>query len=383
MRYLVFVSLERWDQVWRRNQFLCAGLAERFPDSKILFVEPARDFSHQLRSGSLSALREPAFETLDEFPNIILTRPLKLWPNSFEMGRKQNQAAMQRHLRKALKKFEMEEPLLWLNPHDAGHLAGTLGECAVVYDITDDWTLTELSPGLKALVCAQDEYLCARADLTIVCSQALYESRRGKTREILHLPNGVHVERYSHLEKLADKAPQWSAPVFGYVGTLHPERTDVSLIEALAHEFPQGTVALVGPDHFDAASRRKLEACGNVELTGPVPYSQVPQHMASFDVCIVPHHESAFVESLNPLKLWEYLACGKPIASTDVAGFRDFGTLCHIGSGPHGFVQACYNALAEKEDEQTGKARQALAAPHSWDARLDVLLESLQKLEAK
>lgn len=46
MRDLISVSLEDWDEVWRRNQFLCAGLARRFPDRKILFVGLARDVSH-------------------------------------------------------------------------------------------------------------------------------------------------------------------------------------------------------------------------------------------------------------------------------------------------------------------------------------------------
>ena len=51
------------------------------------------------------------------------------------------------------------------------------------------------------------------------------------------------------------------------------------------------------------------------------------------DVCIVPHKCSEFVESLNPIKLWEYLAAGKPVVSTNVAGFRDYPGLCRIASG--------------------------------------------------
>ena len=56
MHDLIFVSLENWDEVWRRNQFLCAGLARRFPDRKILFVGLPRDVSHGLRRGRLGAL---------------------------------------------------------------------------------------------------------------------------------------------------------------------------------------------------------------------------------------------------------------------------------------------------------------------------------------
>ena len=43
MTDLVVVSLERWDDVWRRNQHLVAGLLQRDPDLRVLFVEPPAD----------------------------------------------------------------------------------------------------------------------------------------------------------------------------------------------------------------------------------------------------------------------------------------------------------------------------------------------------
>ena len=46
---LLFLSLEHWDDIWRRNQFVCATLARRHPDMKILFSGPARDVSHAAR----------------------------------------------------------------------------------------------------------------------------------------------------------------------------------------------------------------------------------------------------------------------------------------------------------------------------------------------
>ncbi len=56
MTELIFISLESWDEVWRRNQFLCAELMRRQPELHILFVQPAKDISHALRSGNLRAL---------------------------------------------------------------------------------------------------------------------------------------------------------------------------------------------------------------------------------------------------------------------------------------------------------------------------------------
>jgi len=379
MRDLIFISLESWDEIWRRNQFICAGLARRFPEMKILFVEPPRDVSHQMRKRDLAPLRTQATRILPDFPNITITRPLKLLPNSLKFGQRVNQRLAQKHLRNEARKLKMEKPRLWINSHSDGQLAGKLGESAVVYDITDDWTQFG-SAYERAMTTAQDEYLCRRADLTIVCSQSLLETRQKRSRKILHLPNGVHVEHYQNLEKYTQFQNRWPAPVFGYTGTLHPERTDANLISDVARAFPEGSVVLVGPEHYDAPTHQKWKLQKNIHLVGAVPYAEIPQYMAAFDVCMVPHCETAFTQSLNPIKLWEYLASGKPVASTNVAGFRDFSDLCHIGSGEDAFLSACREALSEKGDGKRAQQRREIAKNHSWDARLDELVKALEGL---
>lgn len=382
MRDLVFVSLENWDEIWRRNQFLCAGLMARFPNLKILFVEPPRDVSNHLRQGSLAPLREIATRTLTDFPGLTLTRPLKLFPNSLSLGRRMNATLARKQVLAMMQELRMQAPLLWINSHEAGHMAGRLGERAVIYDITDDWTQFGTARERK-IAAPHDDMLCRRADLTIVCSTALLESRRARCRDILLLPNGAHVELYRDLDKLKNAAPQFPGPVFGYTGTLHPERVDIELLLALSREYSAGSVVLVGTNHFPEAVQKTLRAQPNIHLIGAVPYAEIPRHMAAFDVCIVPHLETTFTQSLNPLKLWEYLACGKPIASTRVAGFTEYAWVCHIGSETQGFLAACRAALAEATDQARAQQRQNIADQHSWDARLDTLLQALEKFETQ
>jgi len=54
MRDLIFVSMEDWDEVWRRNQFVCATLARRYPEMKVLFVGLSLNVSHHVRRGSIA-----------------------------------------------------------------------------------------------------------------------------------------------------------------------------------------------------------------------------------------------------------------------------------------------------------------------------------------
>jgi glycosyltransferase involved in cell wall biosynthesis len=93
--------------------------------------------------------------------------------------------------------------------------------------------------------------------------------------------------------------------------------------------------------------------------------------MRAIDVCVVPHRMTAFTESLNPIKLWEYLAVGKPIVSTDVAGFRDYSHLVRIARTANEFVAAMTEAQAEGLSRV--EERRAVAREHSWRRRVDAI----------
>ncbi len=272
-----------------------------------------------------------------------------------------------------MKEMGFRRPLLWVNAHSAGHLAGHLGESATIYDVTDDWTEHQQCAKGAALTRRQDAELCRVADAVIVCSERLAELKKAMAAAVHLIPNGVDVEHYRNLTgKNASPSvekPRWEQPVFGYTGTLHPERLDLELIENIARQLSRGSIVLIGPSFLLPEQTARLKACGNVHLPGSVPYERIPEVMQGFDACIVPHLVSAFTESLNPIKLWEYLAAGKPIVSTPVAGFRDFPHLVHLASGAAEFRQAMENAL--EEDAVLPEARQTEAMNHSWEKRLD------------
>lgn len=375
MNDVIFVSLEPWDEIWRRNQFLCAGLARRYPGIKILFVGPARDVSYHVRTGQLDGLRGPSNWPVPEIPNIRVIRPLKLAPTSFTAGQCINEAMARFGIRRAAAAMGMESPLLWLNPHSALHLVGRIPTSGVIYDITDDWTQLKQTARATNLVIAQDAELCKRADAVIVCSQRLYNLKKDLTQKLHLIPNGVDAGHYRKVldgtEPLPAETLTWAKPVIGYTGTIHAERVDVKLVELVARRFPHATVALIGPNLLETNERERLTRCGNVRITGPVPYTDVPTYMRAFDVCMTPHLRTPFTESLNPIKLWEYLAGGKPIVSTDVAGFRDYPDLVYLATDAESFCAAMDIALAELPGRE--EARREEAQRHSWDRRLDDL----------
>jgi teichuronic acid biosynthesis glycosyltransferase TuaH len=374
MRDLIFISMENWDEQWRRNQFICAELARRHPQMKILFLGVGRNVSRHLAKLDFGTLLRSPTISIQGYPNITFTRALRVGWERFECGMRLNQAITRTHLRILARRLGLERPVLWLNPHWAVHLAGKMDESAVVYDITDDWISRDQPAWLSEQVRRQDEELCRKADAVIVCSERLAGMKRPLAGEKVHLiPNGVDADHYLPVlaasGPLPPQAAAWPKPVFGYTGTIHTDRLDVDLVHAVAAQLKQGSLVFIGPNHLPAPQRLRLLETGRVVFHEAVAYDELPQYMRAFDVCMTPHRISPFVESLQPIKLWEYLAAGKPIVATDVAGFRDYPDLVRLARGPEEFGRQLTAAL--NEGTALASQRQAEARMHSWQNRVD------------
>jgi glycosyltransferase involved in cell wall biosynthesis len=388
MNDILLISMETWGRVWRRNQNLAVGLARRFPQQKILFVTLPVDLSNAVRCrhwnilGSLAktALRPARPQPLPGYPNLLVFTPVKLFPHTLTLGRLMNQARTRSQIRRAMRQAGMTDPLLYINPYFGAHMIGKMGESALIYDVGEDWSHIEPKPWLRRQMIDEDLQLTRAADAVIAVSPALKELKKNDAREIHVVPNGVHVDRYT---KVASRtltphliAADWARPVLGHTGTLQSKRTNVDLIIRVARAFPQSTIALVGPDSLEPADSRKLRAEPNIRMTGEIDFADMPRVMSAFDVCIVPQQVNGFSESQNPLKMFEYLASGLPIVSTKISGFREYPELVHLAGDADEFITAVKAAMVEPAS--LAAARQRAAAPHTWESRIERIIEICQ-----
>ena len=273
-----------------------------------------------------------------------------------------------------MRKVGIRHPILYINPHNAAHMAGHMGEAAVIYDIGDDWISMDQPQWLRQRAIAQDATLCRKADAVIVVSQQLFDLKRSLAANLHLIPNGVDTKKFDAIEtqaKLPTHGMQWPKPVLGYLGTAHSGRIDVPLVENLARRLTGGSIVFLGPEMLSVEEKKSLAATGRVIFAGVVEHSDVPSYTRQFDVCITPHQINPFTESNNPLKLWEYLACGKPIVSTSIAGFRDYPQFVRLADNVDEFYAAVQDAL--REAPALGEARRSEARHHSWDARLNAI----------
>lgn len=86
-------------------------------------------------------------------------------------------------------------------------------------------------------------------------------------------------------------------------------------------------------------SEKKLD--DKLILTGKIPFDKVPEHVAAADICLLPAYKNEIMMNIVPIKIYEYMAMGKPVIATNLPGIqKEFG----LDSGIN-YVEKSYNAL--------------------------------------
>jgi glycosyltransferase involved in cell wall biosynthesis len=185
------------------------------------------------------------------------------------------------------------------------------------------------------------------------------------------VPNGVDPAEWS----VVGAPPDWFAarpgPRLLYVGALDP-RVDVGQVAAVARALPDASLTFVGP-LVDPAHFAPLAELPNVELRPPVPRTEIPALIGAADACLIPHVHNALTEAMSPLKLYEYLAGGRPVAAVDLPPIREVGGRVALAPAGGDLVPAVREALALGPAGE--RERLDFVAEHSWARRFDALLE--------
>lgn len=176
-----------------------------------------------------------------------------------------------------------------------------------------------------------------------------------------------------------------------YHGTIARQRRLATVVEALAL-LPRGVVQLRFLGSGDGAEeiRHLVESFGLndcVRIDPPIPYEKIPQAIAECDVGIIPLPNWQGWNVSSPIKLFEYLACGKPVIVTDIPAHRavldGMSFAFWAGNGSASEIAAAMNALIAAKSALTGLSRAArdyVCQRYTWARQADRLALFLENL---
>jgi glycosyltransferase involved in cell wall biosynthesis len=269
--------------------------------------------------------------------------------------------------------------VLWIYDPTSARIAGRCGEAFSVYDCVDDY-VEQNGANLRrrALVAEGDERAANVSRLVFATTGSLYERKRRLNSRTHLVPNGSDFDHFHTASDRSIAASELEAaprPIVGFAGNLTAAKVDFSLLEQVAESRPAWTFVLVGPVRRDAEIRlARLVRLPNVHALGEKAYAELPRYVAAFDVGVIPYVSTAYTRACFPLKLYEYLAAGKPVVASGVPELSGMEPDVLVVDGAEAFTGAIESALARDSEDDRAR-RFALAARNTWETRTGRLLE--------
>ncbi len=274
-----------------------------------------------------------------------------------------------RNLRRAAARYGLERPAVITAHPFVAAFAELDWAGPVTLLATDDWAAHPAYRRWRPAYLAAYERISARGLRVCAVTETIVE-RIAPLGPAAVVPNGVDPAEWLEIGAPPDWMAQRPGPRFLYVGTLD-SRLDVEAVRAVARAWPGGSVVLAGPV-ADRGHLAPLEAEPNVLMPGPVDREQVSALAHAADVCLVPHHRLPLTEAMSPLKIFEYLAGGGPVAATDLPPLRGIEGPVALAPAGGDFLPAVREALAA--GPMTEPQRREFVERNSWSRRCDEVL---------
>ena len=197
----------------------------------------------------------------------------------------------------------------------------------------------------------------------IVCVSDVLAERVACGGPAVVIPNGVDPEEWRQPPSAPAAFSGLIRPIVTYAGTID-DRLDTGLIAKVADDPAVGSIALLGPC-VDRDLQSELRSIPKVTLFGWMGRRDYAGALVASDVGIVPHVVSQLTSAMSPVKLYEYLAAGKPDVTVDlppVSGISERVTCAR----PEAFAAAVRAALDQPRQDE--RDRQEFLRAISWSA---------------
>jgi Glycosyl transferase 4-like domain/Glycosyl transferases group 1 len=224
----------------------------------------------------------------------------------------------------------------------------------MVYDVIDDWSDPALGGEWYRPELERD--MIISADRVVASAPDLVQRVAAFGREATLVPNGVNVSVFgSDLPPRPTDLPE-AEVLIGYHGSLYGEWFDWESVSRVAEAIPHAAIVLIGDDK----TTRPLMP-ENVHFLGLKAQGELPAYVQRFDVGIIPFRMNETTHAVSPLKAYEYLASGVPIAAPPLRALEGLDGV-HTGQDLVAAVDAALSA------ECPDRAR--ALKEHSWEDRV-------------
>ena len=263
----------------------------------------------------------------------------------------------------------------------------------LLYEYIDD--LNPVLAGTKDLptnVKNIHEYVCKNPENVLVVTSAdkLYNDitqKRKSNQNVILSTNGVEYEHFANASgKLPDDIEfkqiiEDKKPIIGYYGAL-ASWFDYDLLKYIAEKRKDINIVLLGIKYDDSFDESKIDKYKNIHYLGAKNYNKLPEYAHFFDVCIIPFKINEITLSTNPIKVFEYMALGKPIITTAMPECKKYKSV-FVADKKEEFIQFIDKAirLNKTTDNEYFEILRNEAMENTWESKAKSILQLMISTE--
>jgi len=218
------------------------------------------------------------------------------------------------------------------------------------------------------------------SDVTVATATKLYENAKPFAKKLILCENAGDYRFFNNNRNqavdlmLAEKLQDYDA-VLGYYGCL-AYWFDYSIVLDAAHKNPEWLFVLVGHVFDDTAKAALTDIPSNIIVIPAQPYERLPSFLNAFDIALVPFVINEITLSTSPVKIFEYMAAGKPILSADLPECRKYKSIYRY-TGIEDFITKAIELLKRNECQQYRKNLDEEARQNTWGQRVKQMLSEV------
>ena len=252
-------------------------------------------------------------------------------------------------------------------------------QARIIYDYVDH---LKVFSGNQKKLGDQHDLLLQSAAIILATSAQLYEQVQPVRSDVILCPNGVDFDHFVPSNHASQQPPadilpllHTGAKIIAYVGAL-ARWVDYDLIADVAKLRPEINFVLIGPD-YESSLPNELMEIANLSWLGAKSYDDIPVYLQYIDMAMIPFQVNEMTHAVSPLKLFEYMAAGKPVIVTPMEGSMHYpGVL--VAGDPQEFSRKITRALDLQSDQDYIKTIRQVANENTWENRAYQIMQAME-----
>lgn len=278
-----------------------------------------------------------------------------------------------------------QKPILWHFFSGNYEIVKSLPNKISVLEICDDTPeFFSDDPQKYKEVKENEDKMIKSVDVVFTISDYLKQKKVSMRPDIQVIKNGVVYEDFAETPELpknkADELYSYKTPIVGYCGAVS-KWFDFDLIKGIANKLKNVNFVFIGrisPEQIPITE--KLNNNANIHFIGERPYKELPHYLKYFELTHIPFVLNELIASVNPIKLYEYLASGRRVISTplpEVMFYKKEGII-EIADGIEAYSKAIEKMLTANAETYIADC-QDIAKENTWQSRVEMASKIIEE----